>query len=116
MSPCSLTARLWWPDSSTLGRSAITPSRLSTSSPWRCHQSSVVPVNCPAEGRPPTVIGTPGDDILVGTEGNDVVHGLEGNDTIIAQGGDDIICGGPGDDLVFGGPGGDAIEGGDGIR
>ncbi|MGQ0595597.1 MAG: hypothetical protein ACT4QB_24065 [Gammaproteobacteria bacterium] len=79
------------------------------------YQSSVVPENLTCQGRPPTVIGTPGDDILVGTEGNDVIHGLEGNDTIIAQGGDDIICGGPGDDLVFGGPGGDAIEGGDGI-
>ncbi|MGH8583797.1 MAG: hypothetical protein ACREWG_13660 [Gammaproteobacteria bacterium] len=79
------------------------------------YQSSVVPENLTCQGRPPTVIGTPGDDILVGTEGDDVIHGLEGNDTIIAQGGDDIICGGPGDDLVFGGPGGDAIEGGDGI-
>ncbi|MGQ0591895.1 MAG: hypothetical protein ACT4QB_04385 [Gammaproteobacteria bacterium] len=78
-------------------------------------QSSVVPENLTCQGRPPTVIGTPGRDILVGTEGNDVIHGLEGNDTIIAQGGDDIVCGGPGDDLVFGGPGGDAIEGGDGI-
>ncbi len=79
------------------------------------YQSSVVPENLTCQGRPPTVIGTPGDDILVGTEGNDVIHGLEGNDTIIAQGGDDIVCGGTGDDLIFGGPGGDVIEGGDGI-
>ncbi len=78
------------------------------------YQSSVVPENSTCQGRPVTVIGTPGDDILVGTEGNDVIHGLEGIDTIIAQGGDDIVCGGPGDDLVFGGLGGDAIEGGDG--
>ena len=79
------------------------------------YQSSVVPENLTCQGRPPTVIGTPGDDILVGTEGNDVIDGLGDNDTIIGLGGDDIICGGPGDDLVFGGPGGDAIEGGDGI-
>jgi uncharacterized delta-60 repeat protein len=78
------------------------------------YQSSVIPENLTCQGRPPTVIGTPGDDILVGTPGDDVIHGLEGIDTIIAQGGDDIICGGPGDDLVFGGPGGDTIEGGDG--
>jgi uncharacterized delta-60 repeat protein len=79
-------------------------------------ESSVVPANLTCQGRPPTVFGTPSDDIiLVGTPGADVIHGLEGNDTIIAQSGDDIVCGGPGDDLVFGGPGGDAIEGGDGI-
>jgi len=79
------------------------------------YKASVIPPNLICQGRTPTVIGTPGDDILVGTSGGDVIHGLEGNDTIIAQGGDDIICGGTGDDLVFGGPGGDAIEGGDGI-
>ncbi|MBA2594262.1 MAG: hypothetical protein H0U97_19265 [Gammaproteobacteria bacterium] len=79
------------------------------------YKASVIPPNLTCQGRTPTVIGTPGDDILVGTPGGDVIHGLEGNDTIIAQGGDDIICGGTGDDLVFGGPGGDAIEGGDGI-
>ena len=78
------------------------------------YQSSVIPENLTCQGHPPTVIGTPGNDILVGTPGDDVIHGLEGIDTIIAQSGDDIVCGGPGDDLVFGGPGGDAIEGGDG--
>ena len=78
------------------------------------YQSSVIPENLTCQGRPATVIGTPGDDILVGTPGDDVIHGLEGNDIIIAQSGDDIVCGGPGDDLVFGGPGGDEIEGGDG--
>ncbi len=79
------------------------------------YQSSVIPENVTCQGRPATVIGTPGDDRLVGTPGDDVIHGLEGNDIIIAQSGDDIVCGGPGDDFVLGGAGGDTIEGGDGI-
>ena len=79
------------------------------------YQSSVVPANLTCQGRPPTVIGTPGDDILVGTPSDDVIEGLGGNDTIIAQDGNDTICGGPGDDRIFGGFGDDAIEGGDGF-
>ena len=79
------------------------------------YQSSVVPANLTCQGRPPTVIGTPGDDILVGTPSDDAIDGLGGNDTIIAQGGRRHHLWWPGDDRIFGGLGDDAIEGGDGI-
>ncbi len=62
----------------------------------------------------PTIIGTPGDDVLQGTEGADVIFGLAGDDTITGAGGDDIICAGAGDDIVDGNDGGDIIFGGPG--
>ena len=65
-------------------------------------------------GRPATIIGTPGDDILTGTPGNDVMVGLEGDDVILAKAGNDIVCGGPGDDFIDGGGGRDVLLGQDG--
>ncbi len=78
------------------------------------YQASVIPENLTCQGRIPTVIGTPDDDILVGTQGDDVIHGLGGNDLIIAQGGNDIVCGGPGNDGIFTGSGSDSAEGNEG--
>ncbi len=66
------------------------------------------------QGRPITIIGGAGDDVLAGTPGPDVIDGLGGNDVIDGGGGDDVICGGPGDDRISGGPGADAIDGGAG--
>ena len=31
-------------------------------------------------GRPATIVGTQGDDLIIGTRGDDVIHGLGGND------------------------------------
>jgi hypothetical protein len=65
------------------------------------------------DGRPATIVGTPGDDVLIGTAGRDVIVGLAGADVIRAGAGGDIICAGPGRDRVLGGKGADQIWGGD---
>jgi Ca2+-binding RTX toxin-like protein len=65
-------------------------------------------------GLAPTIVGTPGDDIIRGTAGDDVINGLGGNDAIFGGGGNDVICGGPGSDKLSGGSGDDRIFGGDG--
>lgn len=66
------------------------------------------------DGKPVTILGTPGDDLLFGTPGPDVIAGLQGNDTIHASGGDDIVCAGIGNDIVFGDAGFDVIFGAQG--
>jgi Ca2+-binding RTX toxin-like protein len=53
----------------------------------------------------PTVLGTPGDDVLTGTFGDDVIVGLGGDDVIAGREGHDVICGGDGNDRIVGGPG-----------
>jgi uncharacterized repeat protein (TIGR01451 family) len=69
-------------------------------------------------GRPscatPTIVGTPGDDVLTGTSHADVILALAGNDQIFAGGGDDLVCADGGIDLVDGGSGKDFINGGSG--
>jgi Ca2+-binding RTX toxin-like protein len=65
-------------------------------------------------GRPATVVGTAGDDVLHGTPGRDVIWGGPGNDTIYGQLGNDLICGGGGDDVIHGGRGNDEVFGGQG--
>lgn len=62
-------------------------------------------------GRPATIIGTGGDDVLVGTAGPDVVAGLGGDDRILGGGGDDVVCGGAGTDDLLGGDGDDRLYG-----
>jgi Ca2+-binding RTX toxin-like protein len=49
---------------------------------------------------PPTIVGTPGDDVLNGTPEHDIIASLGGNDTINGGGGGDTVCAGPGDDVV----------------
>ena len=71
-------------------------------------------------GQPPTMIGTPGNDVLIGEENTaDVIMGLGGNDLI--RGSSDIngvtapgdrLCGGSGNDYIRGGVGEDRIQGG----
>lgn len=76
-------------------------------------------------GKPATIVGKAGNDIIIGQTGvADVIVGLGGNDQII--GGDwygeddnavpkgDVICAGPGDDNVQGSRGNDQISGGGG--
>ena len=66
------------------------------------------------QGLAPTIVGTPGDDVLSGGNGVDVVMGLGGNDTITGGNGNDVICGGDGDDVLRGGNGDDVLLGGAG--
>jgi hypothetical protein len=63
------------------------------------------------QGRPATIVGTAGDDVLRGTADRDVIAALEGNDRVSGGGGDDFICLGSGDDVAYGGPGDDLIRG-----
>lgn len=73
-------------------------------------------------GKSPTIVGTPGDDVLIGREDTaDVIMGLGGNDQI--QGSEDLnastapsdrLCGGSGSDQIEGGVGEDRIQGGAG--
>ena len=56
------------------------------------------------DGKPATLIGTPGDDKLIGDASDDVIVGLGGNDTLVGAGGNDTICGFDGDDTISGGP------------
>jgi hypothetical protein len=62
------------------------------------------------DGRPATIVGTPGDDVIVGTPGPDVIAARDGNDIVWGLAGDDVICGGPGSDLLVGGLGDDSID------
>ena len=62
-------------------------------------------------GRPATIVGTPGDDVIYGTNGADVIVGLGGNDIIHGGNGDDVICGNAGNDTLDGGNGNDTLIG-----
>ncbi len=71
-------------------------------------------------GRPATVSGSPGDDILFGTSGPDVIVALGGSDRILSRAGRDLVCAGVGSDRVragtaadrvFAGPGRDRVLG-----
>lgn len=50
---------------------------------------------------PPSIDGTPGDDMLVGTTGDDVINGFGGNDTITTFTGNDTVNAGDGDDTII---------------
>jgi Ca2+-binding RTX toxin-like protein len=64
--------------------------------------------------RRPTIVGTPGPDVLTGTPRNDAISGGAGSDVINGGRGHDVICGGPGADLIDGGAGRDVLRGGGG--
>jgi Ca2+-binding RTX toxin-like protein len=65
-------------------------------------------------GRVPTIVGTPGPDVLVGTQDPDVIVGLGGRDVVLGRGGHDRICGRRDDDALGGGGGRDDIRAGSG--
>jgi Ca2+-binding RTX toxin-like protein len=66
------------------------------------------------DGKPATIVGTAGDDVLKGTDGDDVIVGGGGDDLIKGRGGNDTICGRNGSDTLVGGPGNDVLLGGNG--
>jgi subtilisin-like proprotein convertase family protein len=73
------------------------------------------PVPAPrCNGKPATIVGTQGRDVLRGTSHADVIVGGAGADTIRAAAGNDTVCGGPGRDRLFGGTGNDRLIGGAG--
>jgi len=63
------------------------------------------------DGRPPTIVGGPGDDDLRGTPNADVILGFGGEDEIDGLGGADAICAGSGDDTLTGGADADTLKG-----
>lgn len=77
----------------------------------RCYVSTgPIPRYC--FGRPATIVGTQGDDVIEGTRGRDVVMSRGGNDAVNGRGGPDRLCGGGGDDNLRGRVGVDRIDGG----
>ncbi len=66
------------------------------------------------DGRPATIVGTAGDDVLRGTDHPDVISAGGGDDVVYGGLGNDVVCGGPGDDLLHGGRGNDLLDGGSG--
>jgi CSLREA domain-containing protein len=65
-------------------------------------------------GRPVTMTGTSGNDVLTGTMKRDVIRALGGDDVINALGGNDRVCAGAGNDRVNGRSGRDVVAGGAG--
>jgi hypothetical protein len=65
-------------------------------------------------GRPATIVGTPGNDVINGTVGDDVILAGAGRDWIRARGGNDVICAGGARDFVSAGDGDDNIDTGTG--
>jgi Ca2+-binding RTX toxin-like protein len=65
-------------------------------------------------GRPATIVGTPGNDVMNGTVGDDVIVSGGGRDWIRARGGDDVICAGGARDVVLAGDGDDTVDAGAG--
>jgi Ca2+-binding RTX toxin-like protein len=65
-------------------------------------------------GRPVTMTGTSGNDVLTGTTKRDVIRALGGDDVIDALGGNDRVCAGAGNDRVNGRSGRDVVAGGAG--
>jgi Tol biopolymer transport system component len=70
---------------------------------------AATPATC--DGRPATIVGGPGADVLSGSVGDDVVVGGAGADTISGLAGDDVVCGGTGNDVLVGGSGSDRLFG-----
>jgi uncharacterized repeat protein (TIGR01451 family) len=62
----------------------------------------------------PTIVGTPGNDVIQGTNRGDVIVTGTGDDQVFANGGNDLVCAGGGIDLVNGGSGSDFVNGGGG--
>jgi hypothetical protein len=72
--------------------------------------SPAPPARC--GGRPATIVGTSGDDLITGTAGSDVITALAGDDTVRGLGADDTVCGRAGADAIRGGGGRDLVKGG----
>lgn len=77
--------------------------------PLPAHAADVVPT---CAGRPATIVGTEGNDVIKGTAGDDVIVALGGNDVVRPGPGDDVVCGGPGNDYLTSHRGSDYLHGG----
>jgi uncharacterized repeat protein (TIGR01451 family) len=62
----------------------------------------------------PTIVGTPGDDVIQGTSHADSIATGTGNDQVFANGGNDLVCTDGGLDFVDAGTGKDIVNGGSG--
>jgi Ca2+-binding RTX toxin-like protein len=69
-----------------------------------------VPPTC--NGKPATIVGTPGVDVLTGTARDDVIVTGAGRDWIAAGAGNDTICTGAGRDVIRSGAGDDTTKAG----
>ncbi|HEY7875601.1 MAG TPA: hypothetical protein VIG64_10825, partial [Actinomycetota bacterium] len=67
-------------------------------------------------GKRPTIVGTPGDDVIKGTRKADVIYSDGGDDVIEAGRGDDRVCPGSGEDTVLGQLGDDRLDAGSSSR
>ena len=63
------------------------------------------------QGRPVTLLGSEGNDVLAGSNAPDVIEAAGGGDRIATLGGRDRVCGGAGNDRVRGGAGNDRLQG-----
>ncbi|WP_432542169.1 ExeM/NucH family extracellular endonuclease [Kineococcus sp. SYSU DK002] len=93
---------------------AADPYRSSDHDPVLLGLDLQTPAPATCGGLTPTIVGTPGDDVLTGTNGRDVIAGLGGDDVVTGGNGDDVLCGGDGDDVLRGGNGDDVLLGGAG--
>jgi Ca2+-binding RTX toxin-like protein len=65
-------------------------------------------------GRPATIVGTLGNDMITGTRGPDVIVTGGGRDWVRARGGNDTICTGVARDVITAGAGADTVDTGPG--
>jgi hypothetical protein len=66
-------------------------------------------------GKPATIVGSNGSDVIYGTKFPDVIASLAGDDRVHALAGNDLVCGGDGNDVVLDGYGTDVVDGGTGV-
>jgi Ca2+-binding RTX toxin-like protein len=69
-----------------------------------------VPPTC--NGKPATIVGTDGVDVITGTPRDDVIVTGAGRDWITAGAGNDIICTGAARDIIRAGAGNDTVDAG----
>lgn len=60
------------------------------------------PTQSTCQGRPVTIGGTSGNEVLQGSPGPDAISGQGGDDRIKGLDGNDLLCGGPGNDTLYG--------------
>ena len=102
-------------DSVIIGRFGVTGTTWTRQGlPWVASWGSSGPPVVRCGGRPATIVGTSGADVISGTAGPDVIASLGGDDVVRALGGDDVICLGDGADVAFGGSGDDRVLAGAG--
>jgi Ca2+-binding RTX toxin-like protein len=80
----------------------------------RAEASEAPPPAHRCAGKPPTVVGSPTEEVIRGTPHRDVIWAGPGDHLILAGAGSDVICAGPGEDVIHGGAGNDLIFGGAG--